>query len=241
MTILTNPSAILAALVGGGASLASAATPLPSWYGQPNSTRQGYTFNTSSLTPSVNLLENSYGTPIVTITLGGFNDGWQNPSNPIQLSGVASDGAWDLGTSGKISMQVPINSVPLAPGNFYLVDFQIYAVGYRNPTVLPGFDVTTYTPAGVTLSTGTVAVDTIFPGSSWDFRTWTGQLNGVSGNTVTFNLTSPANNTAVIDSYEVFTRFTLVPEPGGSVLLILPALGWISLRRRNHVESDLAR
>jgi hypothetical protein len=170
---------------------------------------------------------------VATITLGAFSDGWQNPANPIQLSGVLSDGAWDFGSAGKISIQVPVIPAPISPGDVYRVEFLIYAVGYRNPTILPGLDIPGFIPSGLTLAEGTVAVDPIFPGSSWDFRTWTGELNNVASGAITFNLTSPAGNSSVVDTYEVFTRYTLIPEPTGTCLLLMPFVGLILARRRS--------
>lgn len=215
----------------------TAATPLPLWYGQPNTTRQGYAFSSAALSPAASPLENPYGAVTSQVTLGNFSDGWQDPNDPIDLSGVDPDGTWDLGLSGNISVSVPAVSGPAASGYVYRIDFEVYAVGYRGITALPSFSTTGFTPVGLTMTQSTVAPDPLFPGASWDSRRWTGYFDTTSGSPVTFTVSAPANNTSVIDTLEVFTRFTLIPEPAVSLLFFGPAIGLL-LRRHRPVRAS---
>jgi hypothetical protein len=222
---------VAAILAAGAFSIVRAATPLPVWYGEPNTTRQGYEFTNNSITPSATILENSYGLPITTITLGGFADGWQDPANPIELSGVLANGAWDLGTAGAITAQCRVAANAPLPGSYYRIDFMVYAVAYRGITALPLFDSLGLTGRDLVLTQTTVAEDPIFPGATWEGRTWTGYFDHVTTNIVGFAIKSPANNTSVIDTYEIFTKATLVPEPSAILLWFMPVAAW-SLRRR---------
>ena len=230
MTV-SKPAAV-SLILAAASPLLVAATPLPGWYGQPGTTRQGFgEFNSASQTPAADVLENPFGTAAAQITLGSFADGWQDPGDPIDLSGVNADGAWDLGVSGRFSVSAPVVPAAPAPGQFYRVDFQVYAVGYSGITALPNFSITGVTPAGLNMTTAVVAADPMFPGASWNSRTWTGYFDTVSPGAFTFNIAAPASNTSVVDTVEVFTRLTLVPEPGTPALALL-AWGWLMRRRR---------
>lgn len=225
---ITATALVLLAL----ADFSRAATPLPLWYGQPGTTRQGYLYTGGSLTPAANPLENAYGTVSSQITLGSFSDGWQDPNDPIDLTGVDADGAWDLGRSGKIAIAAPAAPSDAAPGFYYRVDFQVYAVGYRGISALPSFSMDSIVPQNLSMSSATVANDPLFPGASWDSRTWTGEFYTTSAAPVVFNITAPANNTSVVDTVEVFTRFTLIPEPGTALLAGLSAVFCFLRRKR---------
>lgn len=211
-------------------SLLHAATPLPLWYGQPGTTRQGYTFGSGSQTPGANPLVNSYGTVSSQITLGSFSDGWQDPAEPVDLSGVDADGSWDLGLAGNFAVSAPYAPAAPAPGFYYRVDFQVYAVGYRGITALPNFSLTGATPSGLSMTQAFVANDPLFGGATWESRTWTGYFDTTTAPPVAFTISAPANNTSVIDTIEVFTRITLIPEPGSTALCL--AAGLLLLRRR---------
>lgn len=221
----------VAAFAASGLIVVRAATPLPAWYGEPNTTRQGYEFTSASLTPPANILENAYGTPMITVNLGGFSDGWQDPANPIELSGVVANGAWDLGTAGAVTVQCQVGATPPAQGAYFHIDFQVYVVAYRGITSLPSFESPGFTALNLSLAQTTVAQDPQFPGATWEGRTWAGSFDQVTTNTIMFAIRAPGNNTAVIDTYEVFTRATLIPEPSAIFMLTLPVIGW-SLRRR---------
>ena len=208
-----------------------ASTPLPGWYGQPGTTRQGYWFDSSSLTPSANIMENPYQTPVASVSPGAFSDGWQDPMHTIDLSGVLLDGAWDLGIAGSITVVCQVAANPPAPGTHYRVDFEVYAVAYRGITALPSLDTLGLLANDLVLTQTLVAEDPEFPGASWQGRMWTGYFESLQTNTVSFAVKAPSNNTSVVDTYEVFTKVTLIPEPSLVMLSVVSALGW-SLRRR---------
>jgi len=211
----------------------SAATPLPSWDGDPGSTRQGYLFNTGSLAPTANFLANSYGVPSASITLGSFNTGWQDPLGQFTNPGADGDGAWDLGIAGFIDVQVPVAPAPADPGTHYRVDFQVWAVAYQGITALPAFSAVGLSAEDLASNQHLVAIDPEFPGASWQGITWTGYFDDVTTDHITFRIQAPSNNISVIDTYEVFTLTTLVPEPSASLLLIAAASLGLRSRRKS--------
>ena len=223
-------SQLAASLAACGFSAATAATPLPAWYGEPDTTRQGYEFTNGGVNPVPEILENPYGTPTSSVTLGGFATGWQNPASPTDLSGVAEDGAWDIGTAGTITVMLKVAEDPPETGTFYRIQFQVYAVAYLGITGLPGLDTMGLSAEDLTLSQSLVAVDPQFPGATWQGLKWTGTFDNVTTNQVAFAVKAPGNNISVVDTFEVFTQVTLVPEPS-SVLMILASLFAWSLRR----------
>ena len=222
---------VAAVLAGGGFNFVRAATPLPVWYGESNTTRQGYEFTTASLTPAATILGNTYGTPMTTIILGFGSDGWQNPAIPEQMSGVMANGAWDLGAAGSITVECQVAANPPPPGAYYHIDFEIYVVAYRDIMPLPTFDSLGLTPHDLTFTQTTVAQDPVYSSASWEGLMWTGSFDQVTTNNIGFAVRPPVNNTSIIDTLEVFTRVTLIPEPSSIVLVILPVVCW-SLRRR---------
>lgn len=217
----------------GGVVVLSAATPLPPWYGQPNSTRQGYYFDTNSQSPAANVLENPHGTPGATIVLGNFSDGYQDPGNSIDLNGVNNDGAWDLGISGTITVQLNGAPAPPPPGSYYRFYFEVYVVSYQGITALPLFEAVGLTPVDPVRQQSLVAPDPLFPSATWEGITWTGYFDNVLTNDLTFRIKAPSNNTSVVDSLEVFTHYTLVPEPSATLFVLGATIGWASRRRRD--------
>jgi hypothetical protein len=167
------------------------------------------------------------------VTLGGFAAGWQNPVSPADLSGVAEDGAWDIGTAGTITVMLKVAEDPPETGTFYRIQFQVYAVAYLGITSLPGLDTMGLTAEDLTLSQSLVATDPQFPGATWQGLKWTGTFDNVATNQVSFALKAPSNNTAVVDTFEVFTQVTLVPEPSSSLMILASFLAWSLRRSRN--------
>lgn len=221
-----------ACFVVGGLDDAMAATPLPSWYGDSNTTRQGYTFTSGSLSPTPEIHENPYGTPVATVVLGTFSDGWQDPLAPYDLAGVDDDGAWDLGKGGTINLTFQIAPFAAAPGTTYRVDFQVYTVAYYGITALPSLDTLGLSANDLTLTQNTVANDPLFPGATWQGLKWTGYFENQTSSTISFQIKAPANNTSVVDTFEVFTLVTVIPEPSAFLLILTPAAAWAARRRR---------
>jgi hypothetical protein len=215
---------------------ASAATPLPPWYPGPDTTRQGYIFDVDTLTPTANTLDNAQGQPLTTITLGQFNAGYQQPGLPpavIDLNGIDNDGAWDIGIAGTILSQITFAPAAPVPGTYYRVDFQVYTVAYGSPYGPLEFDGQGLTAVDSAMSSIPVANDPLFPGGVWNGQTFTGYFDNVTTNTLIFGVKATSNNTANIDTYEVITRYTLVPEPSAAVMLLGSVLLLASRRRRN--------
>ena len=169
---------------------------------------------------------------MTTVNLGGYSDGWQDPANPIDLSGISNDGAWDLGTSGFISVLCHVASAPPPPGSYYRVDFQVYVVAYRGITSLPSMDTVGVTVLDPEYSQSTVGPDPGFPGATWEGSVWTGYVDQLGAGDLTFAIRAPVNNTSVVDTMEVFTKLTLVPEPTAPLLFAMSIMGWVLLRRR---------
>ncbi len=229
-SLLFPPAAAWIAI--GGLHHATGATPLPPWHGTPGSTQQGYLFGNGSLTPTPDILDNPYGTPAATVVTGPFSDDWQDPDATYDLAGVNDDGAWDLGKTGTITIVLPFTQFAASPGVTYRVDFEVYTVAYLGISALPLFTSPGQTASALTLSQNTVATDPLFPGATWQGLNWTGYFENLTSNTITFAIKAPANNTSVVDSIEVFTHVTVIPEPSAFLLVILPAAAWIGRRRR---------
>lgn len=223
---------LMAAVVCLAVNPAKGATPIPSWFGEPGTYRVGYQFPTGSTSPSPEIISEPALMPTVSIALGGFSSGWQDSSDPLALSGVDEDGAWDLGTAGILSILSKIATSPPDPGAFYQVEFQVFVVAYRGITSLPLFSTPGNTPEGLGFSQFTVAPDPKFFGATWEGMVWTGLIDNITGNEVPFAITAPTNNLSVVDTVEIFTKVTLVPEPSGVVWFVLAAAGWASRRHR---------
>lgn len=226
---LTSLRVLLAAALSTGCAMA--ATPVPSWFGL-NSTHQAYFFGTGSTTPTADTLANPYGTPVATVTLGTFADGWQNPAEEFDNPGLNGDGAWDLGINGNISINMLAAATTPAPGTFYRVQFEIHTVAYEGITPLPVFDTLGLTAHDLQQTVTTEGPDPLVSGAFWRRVKWTGYFDNLSTNALTFLLTPPTNKTSQIDSFEVFTQYQVVPEPSAAILLVAPALGWCVRRRR---------
>ena len=220
-----------------------AASTLPLWYNQADvlHTRQGHLFGTNDLTPTPDINSNANGTAQTIVNLGQFADGWQEP-NTIQQSGVdvdpdpnnrTGDGAWDLGIAG--SIETGINFAPSTPqpGMFYDVEFQIYAVAFSSLQRLPEFEAVGLSSQDLSYSQETVEGPLVL-NATWEGMMWTGTFKNVDSSSLTirFNVPTDVNSTSIIDSYEVFTRYTLVPEPSASAMLLGSLLVLISRRRR---------
>ncbi len=219
-------------IAGGGGALHATLSP-PSWYGEPGTTRQEFYFDTDSQSASANVLENPCGDSIVTVTLGPYSTGWQDPDNEFDFNRSGGDGAWDLGMGGYLSVDVPFAASPAGGGDWYRVDFHVEAVAYDAGAfaVLPGFHGEGHTARDLAVSK--VLVEDVPPLASWEGLTWTGYYDHVTSNEVGFRVQAPANNVSVVDNLEVFTRFTIVPEPSSATLLVvILTMGAAQQRRR---------
>ena len=231
MISLVHPVRSTLLILGGSSALLSAATPVPDWFGGPFSTRYGWTFDSDDLTPAPAIADNAHGSPASTVTLTEFADGWQDPGSSIpELTGVTMDGAWDLGMSGDIAIDLQFAASPPAPGTHYRVDLQVYVIAYQGLIALPSLDVVGLPSEELALEQSTLAPDPVFPFFSWEGMAWTGTYDNLATNDLSIRVSAPADNTSVVDAIEVSTTYTVVPEPSS---LLLTATGlFIGLSRR---------
>jgi len=217
----------------GGAGVARAAIAAPSWAGDPGSTGQEFLFTSTADPAPANVDDNPFGSPTADISFGAGASGWQDPADGIfALSGANSDGAWDVGVGGGVGTTIAIAAAPPGPGTFYQVEFVVTVVAYDDLPVLPEFSVPGGTVLGLAMSEQVIANDPIIPGATWTARTWTGTVDGVNGDTVEFVAAAPPGGLSVIDDFEVFTRFVVVPEPTSALLVLVGGALGLCRRRR---------
>lgn len=221
-----------------------AATPIPSWDGDPGATRAGYDFSTDSTTPAPVTLDNDYGTPSAEVVEGDFSDSWQNPVNPLDLHGVNDDGAWDIGQyqaddgfgnpAGYIDVSVPIALGVPPGGSSYSVEVVVYAVAYNafGLYLEPDLEIEGGTVSGLTTNNEFIANEEGL--GQWRGVTWTATVDDVLSDEVSFRFVSSTSGLAVIDEVEIFTRrVETIPEPTSSLLILSTlAMALLGNRRR---------
>lgn len=227
----------LAALIG-SSTASFAAVTLPSWYGGPNTTSQLFMFTSDDLTPAPETSSNPYGTASGVVELGFFGNGWENPAAPISNAGHDDDGAWDVGPGfngspdGFLSFSVPVAPGGLGPGETYRIDIMVYAVAYQDLQKIPVISILGLGSGDIVLENqGTLSTQA--PAGSWQYRTWTGTLEDFTGGSIQVTLAPPTGQISVLDRVEIYTQFTIVPEPSVPLLVLLPGLAWC-IRRRRH-------
>ncbi len=212
------------------AAQAEGAATVPDWYGGPSSTHQTFFFSNDDPTPVPDQLESAFGAATLTVNTGFAASGWQDPEGAFTSPGIDDDGAWDLGNQGFIEISLPVAALAAEPGTSYKIDFLVYVSGMVTPTALPALEAVGLTPQDLTDQTATGPSDGAL--SRWDNRTWTGYFDGVTDNTVTFRIQAPTNG-SVIDTFEVYTNVTVVPEPSIALLGLLAGVPVMLRRRRN--------
>ena len=209
------------------AFLQGAIIPNPTWYGDPDTTYQSYTFTTDSATPDPETVSNPYGDPEMLIinvpTLGGVGIGYVDPSFGLNRSG----GSWDLGPEGYLTVDVPVAPVPV-PGQSYIVDIQVSVV--YDPSVgfftVPEISVT---PEAVvsTVDEPTFEQDGFF---FWGLLTGTVTIPEAPSELITVLINATGANGSLIETVEIHTRYQLIPEAShfalgaGAVALLLVLL-----------------
>lgn len=203
--------------------LSSAIVTVPSWEGEPNSTFASYTFTTGDRTAPPEASTNPYGAPSLLVEDEQiFGTGWQDPDEPFKLTRVAGEGAWDLGQEGRLSITIPIASA--GDTSTKPLEFFVNVVWYLGPVNTPIFTVDGHAPTTSAFESELVELD---GAGSWRRTVWQASFDDYEADTATLVLQAPSNG-SVIDSV---TIYSLIPEPGPVILVVLGAVG-LALRRQ---------
>lgn len=216
---------------------AAALAPLPSWFGDANTTYQSYIFSTNSLSPAPEEMTNPFGSPTALIEVVpslGVGVGYQDP-DPNVPSINRTGGAWDLGPAGSMLFEIPVGPA-LPSGQFYVVDVfvnVIYESGlYYPPNLVP-------TPSATVLTTTDDPNYDQIGIVPWGLRSSEASLTAVSGDTISLLLDVPGetgvteDTGSIVDTVELHTSYEIVPEPLSFPLVTgLCALLLLGLRRR---------
>lgn len=232
---------IVAALGFASALPVSAAISLPTWAGDPNTTSQVFLFDSSDPTPDPNSSANPYGTASSSVTVGFFGNGWEDPSGAFSNPGHEGDGAWDVGpaldlsTEGMITFDVPVAPGPAGAGSLYRIDLVFYAIAYKDLAKIPEFSVAGLSSGDIQLESSGI-LSTQPPAGTWEDRTWSAVFEGYAGDTISMALTPPSGSVSSIDRVEILTRYTAIPEPSVTMLILGPMV-MLGLRRRRSQAS----
>lgn len=225
---------LLIATLGLSAGSLFGAVTLPSWNGQPNTTSQVFQFTTGSTTPGPNSSSNPYGTATGVVDQGAVGNGWEDPNTQFSNPGHDGDGSWDvgLGSDGSLSFNVPVAPGMLAPGQSYRIDIMIFAHVFVSLAQPPVPSVDGLAPGDLVLQNQGVLSTYGMTGATWQYRTWTGTLEDYTSGAITVALTPPNGAVSAIDRVEIYTQYTLVPEPTAPLLTLIPLAAWCLRRRR---------
>ena len=204
---------------------ARAATPI--WLGEPQTTFATYTFTTPSSTPAPEAGDNPYGSPLMSIAVGVFGTGWQDPNGQFQLTRVPGEGAWDLGDFGSITASIPIGPNDSLPKT---VDVFIDMIWYQGPVSEPAVNAAALTPASLLVSQEFVQAD---GAGSWRRTIWSAVFEDVTAPSITLQAQAPWNG-SVVDSFNVYTRY--VPEPGTAALVLMALAAGVARRKRTQEQ-----
>ncbi len=192
----------------------------PLWRGQPGSTFQEWTFDTDANPAAPTLLNNPYGAPAATITVGAFGAGWQQ-----QLPGLGSQtGYWDIGDA--IEGAQIVLDIPNRPVQDLYKEIWVQVTSYVDINQAPLVSV----PGATLLGSDQAIVEQVPEGGSWvlDLTKWRIEPNPSQEQIV---LSAIPMFGATIDQIVVDT--ICVPEP--ATLLTLVVGGIALLRRRGGV------
>jgi len=203
-------------LLFGGFQSTFAAIALPLWVGDPQTTSCGYLFETNDDTPSPDSEANPYGASqgFVSVASDGTGTGWQDPVEAFNITMTPDSGAWDLGISGTVEIDLKVGP-DLTAGQSYEVEFQVRSISYILPGLipLPSLSADGLTPDSETSMTELFLVDPVFSSASWQEEVWEGVFKGVTDENLTFVISAPNDGTSVVESVEIFTRYTLIETP----------------------------
>lgn len=211
-------------LLCGGLQSTFAAISLPIWVGDAQTTSCGYLFETDDDTPSPSWEVNPYGASqgFVDVALDGTGTGWQDPMEMFNLTMTPDSGAWDLGISGTVEIDLEVGPA-LTAGQSYQVEFQVRSISYIGLSLFPNLSVEGLTPDSETSMTELILADPLFPGASWQEEVWEGVFTNVTDENLTFVISAPNNGTSIVEALEIYTRYTLIEtQPTLSNSTILP-------------------
>lgn len=209
---------------------AMGAAVVPSWAGEAGTTHHTYTFSTDDATPEAGIAQSTFGTPDLMVTLGLASSGWQNPGEEFTSPGVNDDGAWDLGNQGYMEISLPVAAAAAAVGTHYRIDFVVFVTGMVTPTAMPSLSAVGLNPQDLVILNETGPMDGML--SHWDNRTWTGYYDSVTADSISLRISAPSTG-SVIDTFEVYTRLTVVPEPSSALLAMFAGVAGCLRRRRD--------
>lgn len=213
----------------GGAIIVSPVLP---WeLGDPNTTYQQYTFSTDSQNPDPEQIINPFGDPsmdIVFVPFIGVGTGWQDP-DPDVFSINREDGAWDLGPEGFITVDIPFGLPLPSPAHFYQVEVFIGVV-YDDFYGLPALSLSPSASITQTLDSSWELESGFF---KWGLITASATIESVFAEHFSISIISTGDFGSLIDTVEIHTRYTLIPEPRVYALLTgLVVLGVVLFSRR---------
>lgn len=212
------------------AANAAAITVMPDWHGDPDTTYAYTTFSSNNPAAPAETENNPFGSATIVVVPGNFAGGENGWTGPDWIPG--SDGQWDLGQSGTISVTIPFspsgNGVPKNLDVFFSFSWQ--KGGVWQP---PMPQVTGLTPVSTPVAetqTGPPVYGGLSP-DTWDQTVWSASFENVTSDSITIVLQGTPTGSRVSELY-VYTRFQAIPEPGTLTFGVLAAVGALVRRRR---------
>jgi hypothetical protein len=184
----------------------------PAWRGLDGTTYQEWQFGSKANPAAPDVINNSYGSAIASITVGAFGEGWMdNPGLGTQT------GMWDLGSSGQIVLNIDNRRISAGFG-----DISIQVTYYGGLFVAP----TVAVPGAQFISSQTVLVESDGVLGAWYLgqSIWHIEPNPFSEQII---VTSDSFG-GMVDQIVVDT--ICVPEP--ATITLLTVAGLAILRRR---------
>lgn len=225
----------LAAVIGVSSAPLFGAVTLPTWFGEANTTSQIFRFTSDDLTPAPETSSNPYGSASGVVDVGQFGNGWENPADvPISNPGHDVDGSWDfgMGSDGSLTFSIPVAPADAGIGQSYRIDLMIYAHVFVSLTEVPLPSVLGLASGDIELENQGVLSTFGQTGATWQYRTWTATIEDYTSGAITMALTAPSGDVSAVDRVEIYTRYTLVPEPTVPMLAVIPLAAWCLRRRR---------
>lgn len=209
-THLLGIRAALTGLVLAAISGPVGAQAAPVWVGEPNATAQSFLFTTADETVTPDTATNVLGiAEAVVVHSTPPGTGWQDPNAPLNTAGInGGDGGWDLGPDGYIEVTVPVS--PVAPSGLdYDIEFHIETIVFNFPAY-PTLSVAGHTIDGFVETSVVAEAHPIF--GAYHRLTWTGTIAAAQAEDLVF-LVEAGSQSAVVDSVEIHTRYSLNKAP----------------------------